>query len=105
MECTIGGTRRHIVDVTSGERSLGLDVHLVAASLRAPDFERDLERLEHLGVRVTRLQMVRAIRPWPDLRHLAFLRTCLERSRPDVVHTHSSKAGVLGRLASMQTGI
>src|SRR5437773_1816714 len=105
MECTIGGTRRHIVDVTSGERELGFDVHLVAASLRAPDFERDLERLEHVGVHVTRLPMVRAIRPRQDLAHLSFLRAHLVQLRPDVVHTHSSKAGVLGRLASMQTGI
>lgn len=105
MECTIGGTRRHIVDVTSGERELGLDVHLVAAALRAPDFERDLERLEGLGVHVTRLPMVRSIRPRLDLSHLAFLRAHLARLRPDVVHTHSSKAGVLGRLASVQTGI
>ena len=28
MECTIGGTRRHLVDVVLGQREMGLDVHL-----------------------------------------------------------------------------
>jgi glycosyltransferase involved in cell wall biosynthesis len=105
MECTIGGTRRHLVDVAREEARLGLDVHVVASTLRSPDFERDLEALEAAGVSVARLPMVRAISPWKDRAHLAFLRGELERVRPDVVHTHSSKAGVLGRLASMQTSI
>lgn len=105
MESTIGGTRRHLVDVVSGQLELGLDVHVTAAVLRQPDFELDLVRLERLGAHVTRLPMVRHVSPLRDARHLAFLRHDLDRVRPDVVHTHSSKAGVLGRLASVQTGI
>ena len=105
MECTIGGTRRHLVDVALEQRARGLAVHVTAAALRQPDFVADLERLERAGVVVTRLSMVRRIAPATDARHLAFLRRQLERVRPDVVHTHASKAGVLGRLASIQTGI
>lgn len=105
MECTIGGTRRHLVDVVLGQRALGLDVHVTASTLRQPDFEDDLKRLERAGAVVTRLPMVRAIAPGRDARHGAFLRRQLERVRPDVVHTHSSKAGVLGRLASVLTDV
>jgi glycosyltransferase involved in cell wall biosynthesis len=105
MECTIGGTRRHIVDVSQGLVRAGLDVHIVVACERAPDFAVDLERLAAHGVRVTRLPMVRAIRPALDARHGLFLARLLERERPDVVHTHSSKAGVLGRLASLAAGV
>ncbi len=105
MECTIGGTRRHLVDVVLGQRALDLDVHVVASSLRQPDFEADLQRFEHAGAVVTRLPMVRAVSPATDAAHLSTLRAHLERTHPDVVHTHSSKAGVLGRLASLQTGI
>ena len=39
-------------------------------------------------------------RPGDDLRALVALRSELRRRRPDVVHTHTAKAGVLGRLAS-----
>jgi glycosyltransferase involved in cell wall biosynthesis len=49
--------------------------------------------------------MVRAIRPATDWRHLRALKEHLRAVRPDVVHTHSSKAGVLGRAASLATGI
>ncbi len=105
MECTIGGTRRHLVDVVLGELLVGLDVHVVAAALRQPDFEADLQRFEQAGAVVTRLAMVRAVSPATDLMHLAALRAHLERTRPDVLHTHSSKAGVLGRLASIESGI
>lgn len=105
MESTIGGTRRHLVDAASGLRARGLDVHLAVSTLRQPDFERDLERLEASGCGVLRLPMVREIRPDRDLPHLAALSRHLEALRPDVVHTHSSKAGALGRLASVATGI
>ncbi|MBL8862401.1 MAG: glycosyltransferase [Planctomycetes bacterium] len=101
MECTIGGTRRHLVDVALGQRQCGLDVAVAAAALRQPDFEADLRRLEQRGVRVHRVPMVRQIAPLTDARHLGALRRVLARESPDVVHTHSSKGGALGRLASI----
>ena len=49
--------------------------------------------------------MVRAVRPLKDLRALRSLYILLKAERPDVVHTHSSKAGVLGRLAAKMAGV
>jgi len=105
MEATIGGTRRHLVDVASAQRRAGLDVAVAVATLRDPDFPRDLERLAALGVRVHDVPMVRAIAPRQDWRHARALAALLRKERPDIVHTHSSKAGVLGRRASLVTGI
>lgn len=105
MEATIGGTRRHLVDVARGQQQAGLEVHLAVATTRDPDFPADLEALEAEGVRVTRLPMVRSIRPWRDWRDYRSLVRLLREVRPDVVHTHSSKAGVLGRRASLATGV
>lgn len=105
MECTIGGTRRHIVDLCAGLVGRGIDAHLVASALRQPDFEADLLVLEARGARVTRLPMVREPSPAKDAAHLAAIARILERERPDVLHTHSSKAGALGRLASLATGV
>jgi glycosyltransferase involved in cell wall biosynthesis len=104
MECTIGGTRRHIVDLCAGLAARGVDAHLVASTLRQPDFDADLGQLESLGVRATRLPMVREPSPAADLRHLRALARILERERPHVLHTHSSKAGALGRLAALLAG-
>ncbi len=105
MEATIGGTRRHLVDVALGQIRAGLQVTVAASTLRDPGFPTDLDRLEEAGVRVERLPMVREIRPTTDLRHLRALGALLRDTDPDVVHTHSSKAGVLGRRASLATGI
>jgi glycosyltransferase involved in cell wall biosynthesis len=44
--------------------------------------------------------LVRPVAPVRDLRALTGLRRAIRDFRPQVVHTHSSKAGVLGRLAA-----
>jgi len=47
----------------------------------------------------------RAIHPVRDWRASGVLRRMLSELRPDIVHTHSSKAGILGRRAAAQLGI
>lgn len=64
--------------------------------------EGDLfERFRERGVDAVRVPgLGRGISPLGDLRALAYLRKELARFRPDVVHTHASKAGTLGRVAA-----
>ena len=47
----------------------------------------------------------RALRPWADAVALVSLVRLFRRERPGIVHTHSSKAGVLGRLAARLAGV
>jgi glycosyltransferase involved in cell wall biosynthesis len=49
--------------------------------------------------------MVRPLRLWRDLRALVFLTGLLRTLKPTIVHTHSSKAGVIGRLAAWFAGV
>ena len=42
----------------------------------------------------------RAIHPWRDLASYRAVKRLLREFRPDVVHTHSAKGGVIGRLAA-----
>lgn len=44
--------------------------------------------------------LVRPIRPFSDGRALLSLTLLLLKIKPDIVHTHSSKAGILGRMAA-----
>lgn len=42
-------------------------------------------------------ELIRSIRPWTDFRAAGIIQKHLTQLRPDVVHTHSAKAGILGR--------
>ena len=53
-----------------------------------------------LEIEVVYLRFVRKISPLQDLAVLVRLVFLIRRMRPDLVHAHSTKAGVLGRLAS-----
>ena len=48
---------------------------------------------------------VREVRPIQDSITLLKLWRLFRRERPDIVHTHSSKAGILGRLAARLAGV
>jgi glycosyltransferase involved in cell wall biosynthesis len=49
--------------------------------------------------------LVREITPLNDLRALVQLVQAFRQLRPKIVHTHSSKAGILGRLAAWMAGV
>ncbi|MCL2144954.1 MAG: glycosyltransferase family 4 protein [Endomicrobia bacterium] len=56
--------------------------------------------------RIYRLSnFVREISPLKDLKALRHIYGILKTEKPDVVHTHSSKAGILGRIAAKLAGI
>ncbi len=47
----------------------------------------------------------RAIHPWRDWQSYRDIKHVLRKFRPDVVHTHSAKGGVLGRMAATALGV
>ncbi|QDU67372.1 glycosyltransferase family 4 protein [Engelhardtia mirabilis] len=105
MEATIGGTRRHLRDVACGQAHAGHEVAVIASAEREPSVRGDFEQMRAAGVQVRELAMVRSIKPRLDASHAKAIATQLRESRPEIVHTHSSKAGALGRWASLRTGI
>ena len=61
----------------------------------------DLQRLDRAGVSVFHVPaLVREINPVLDAWATVTLWRLLRRERPEVVHTHTSKAGAVGRLAA-----
>lgn len=50
-------------------------------------------------------QLQRPIHVWRDASSYAAIKRILRRFRPDVVHTHSGKAGLLGRAAAWSLGV
>jgi glycosyltransferase involved in cell wall biosynthesis len=76
------------------------DVTLITGPAEGP--EGDLfGRAEQLGLKVVVFpELVRAIRPNTDWKADRRLRAAIRRLEPEVVHTHSSKAGILARAAA-----
>lgn len=60
-------------------------------------------KLEHSGHFIKAL--IRPISPIKDLLALIIIFIILREERPDIVHTHSSKAGILGRIAAKLAGV
>ena len=80
--------------------------HLDPAQFRpalawGPGDRLDAEIRARTGVELRPVrQLVRRVRPVTDLRAVAALRRVIRELRPSIVHTHSSKAGIVGRLAA-----
>ena len=97
----IGGAQIHVRDMAEAVRHRGGEP-MVLAGEDGPLFEQ----LEARGVPARRIPALeRPIRPVREARAFRQIRRVLEEIRPDLLSTHSSKAGVLGRLAARAAGI
>ena len=80
-------------------RLYGVDVRLYTGPTTGPEGSL-VERTRQAGIPLIEIpDMVRAIRPWSDWRAYGQLKQALREFKPDIVHTHSAKAGILGRAA------
>lgn len=96
-----GGTARWLDVLIEGQLAEGHEVVLAAGHVETDEVE-DLLFERYKGIRVPGLE--RAITFAGDLRAFLFIRRLLKRERPDVLNTHASKAGALGRLAALSLG-
>ncbi len=99
LEATIGGTKRHALTLVSGLDRATFDV-TVACPLVRSEAQGDtsfVADVRQAGIPVLPVPMVRAVRPWQDARAAGALYRLLRRQPFDIIHTHSSKAGILGR--------
>ena len=86
-------------------RLYGDDILLVTGPAMGPEGSL-IERSRAGGVCLVVVpQLRRAIHPWRDARSYLALKRIVRDFRPDVVHTHSAKAGMLGRMAASALGV
>jgi glycosyltransferase involved in cell wall biosynthesis len=96
----IGGAQENTLLSCEGQHDRGHDVTLITGPALGPEGSL-LDRAQRHGYRVEVLDdMRRSILPGRDLRIMQQITRRLVELRPDVVHTHSSKAGILGRRAA-----
>jgi glycosyltransferase involved in cell wall biosynthesis len=97
-----GGADENTLLSCNAQALAGHDVHLVYGR------EASEAMLDHLHPLVRRhpvASLVRPFRPASDFTALLELRSLFRRLAPDVVHTHTSKAGILGRLAAWSSRV
>lgn len=104
----LGGSQENTVLSCEGQARLGHDVHLAFGPIFGPEGSL-LDRVEKFRTGTSNAarihthvipDLVRQISPLADRRALRQLDDLITSIKPDVVHTHSSKAGILGRLAA-----
>lgn|GEM_PF-1536527 len=99
---TLGGVRRHVIDLMLGLHRLGVRQALVYSPDEADAaFWEGLERLTAAGVASFAVPMAREIRARDDFRAGREILRIVRRLRPRVLHLHASKAGGIGRLAAL----
>jgi glycosyltransferase involved in cell wall biosynthesis len=96
----VGGPARHVVWLTESLNDSEFDTTLVVGSVPAGETDMGWFAEQH-GVRPVMLsEMSREIRPG-DILTLWKMYRLFRRFRPDVVHTHTAKAGTIGRVAGL----
>lgn len=95
----LGGPARQVIASDPLLRARGIDVRVYTGEPEPGEGDLSTE-LADRGVEVVRIKgLGRAIRPLRDLAASRALRRELTGFGPDVVHTHASKAGFVGRRA------
>jgi glycosyltransferase involved in cell wall biosynthesis len=96
----IGGAQENTLLSCEGQHDRGHDVTLITGPGIGPEGSL-MQRAKGYGYRVIEIdEMRRSILPVKDFRTYLRLVQVLKELKPDVVHTHSSKAGIIGRWAA-----
>jgi colanic acid/amylovoran biosynthesis glycosyltransferase len=101
IEGFVGGISTYFCNVLVPLKEVGFDVTLIYSPDRCDAGAlAKIDQLKEHGIKVHTVPMTRAINPVVDLYCLFVLTKILLNERFDIIHTHCSKAGALGRIAA-----
>ena len=100
----VGGPALHVAYLSAGLAERGFDTILVAGTLARG--EASMESVaERRGARIETIEdLHREIAPLRDARAVMRLARLIRRERPTILHTHTAKAGAVGRVAALLAG-
>jgi len=102
----VGGAQLNTVASLIGLRQRpDLSLRLISGPSVGPEGSLEPTFAGMPGVLTILPQLVRPIHPWKDWLALIRLAALFRAERPQLVHTHSGKAGILGRLAARRAGV
>jgi glycosyltransferase involved in cell wall biosynthesis len=111
----VGGAQENTLATINGLRAKpGVEVKLISGPTIGPEgsLEPEARKIPPPTPHASRLtdfvivpELVRPVHPLKDYLALRQLENILREQKPDLVHTHSGKAGILGRLAAKRAGV
>src|SRR3954463_10352701 len=95
----VGGPARHVVFLTEALQDYEFQSKLIAGSV--PEGEEDMSFFaqEHGVAPIYIPEMSRELSP-KDIISIGKIFSHIRREKPDIIHTHTAKAGTLGRTAA-----
>ncbi len=102
----VGGAQENTIASVLGLRAKpGLEVDLVSGPTYGPEGSLETTLGGGAGPLTILPELVRPLHPWKDTLAWRKLASLFRARRPQIVHTHSGKAGILGRLAAARAGV
>ena len=102
----VGGAQENTVNSVLGLRQRpDMEVKLISGPTTGPEGSIESEVASIPNLLTILPELVRPIHPWKDIWALRRLAEIFRAQRTEIVHTHSGKAGVLGRLAARRAGV
>lgn len=100
----VGGPALHVAYLSEGLAERGYDTTLVAGTLARGE-ESMADVAERRGAKIIQLDALhREIGPLRDAKAILRLAGIIRRERPTILHTHTAKAGAVGRIAAVLAG-
>ena len=101
----IGGAQENTLYTIQGHLEKGHEVTLVTGPTTGPEGQL-LKTFCPKGMKIVEIpELIRSLNPWKDWRAYRKLRNFFAENHFDVVHTHASKAGIVGRIAARKAGV
>ena len=102
----VGGAQENTVATVLGlRRKSGVEVNLISGPTTGPEGSLESEFKNSPQLLTIVPELVRPIHPLKDFFALRKLEGIFREQKPDIVHTHSGKAGILGRVAARRAGV
>lgn len=102
----VGGAQENTLASVLGLRQKpGAEARLVSGLTIGPEGSLEPEAAAVPGLLTVVPELVRPVHPLKDCLALRRLTVLFRADQPDIVHTHSGKAGLLGRVAARRAGV
>lgn len=100
LEATGGGALKHLVYLVTRLNTTLFEIDVILSNSRRNDISEEIGKMQKSGAKVFIIPIDRKIRLFKDFRVFLKIIMSIKKRKYDIVHSHSSKAGGLFRLAA-----